>query len=319
MYRTLVSALALIAICAPAQATEAAAITDISAAQRRTISVSRAPVARPVVRRVTVQRSVSRRVVSQPRVSTRRVGVVKSPAGVPKSLKKVGGPISPKINPAIVQPKLGFGPGKINPSPKAGNFQFVKLPGNKVAPIMKGQKMLWIGGKWKKFLPLSAIGVVLLGGAYYYPDAYLSVGRPYCEGITPDGCRLNWQMVGFDDGGGEWQCVQYCQRPGAMPPPQTVAFAAPPPVPQGRCEITIYSEPNFASNAVPTGEDQPQLSLSGWQDQIASIQVKSGTWEVFTEEQYAGNAMRLSPGSYPTLAPEWTKRINSLQCIQPGN
>src|SRR5439155_16590481 len=185
--------------------------------------------------------------------------------------------------------------------------QFVKLSGNKVAPIMKGQKMVWIGGKWKKFLPLGAIGVVLIGGAYYYPDAYLSVGRPYCDGITPDGCRLNWQMVGFDDGGGEWQCVQYCQRPGAMPPPQTVAFAAAPPMPQGRCEITIYSEPNFASNAVPTGEDQPQLSLSGWQNQIASVEVKSGTWEMFTEEQYAGNGMRLPPGSYPALAPEWTK------------
>ena len=61
MYKTLVSALALVAICAPAQATEATAMTDISAAQRRSFSVSRAPVIRSAPR---VQRSVSRRVVT---------------------------------------------------------------------------------------------------------------------------------------------------------------------------------------------------------------------------------------------------------------
>ena len=39
---------------------------------------------------------------------------------------------------------------------------------------------------------------------------------------------------------------------------------------------------------------------------------------MFTEEQYAGGAMRLAPGTYPNLGPEWTKRINSFQCVQPG-
>jgi hypothetical protein len=27
--------------------------------------------------------------------------------------------------------------------------------------------------------------------------------------------------------------------------------------------------------------------------------------------------MRLDPGPYPNLPPEWTKRIGSFQCVQP--
>jgi len=28
--------------------------------------------------------------------------------------------------------------------------------------------------------------------------------------------------------------------------------------------------------------------------------------------------MRLAAGSYPMLAPEWSKRIGSFMCVQPG-
>ena len=198
-------------------------------------------------------------------------------------------------------------------------YPTVALRGNYLAPVYRGPRRLWWGGRWRSFVPLAALGAVAIGGAYYYPDAYVSVARPTCEGITPNGCRLNWQMVGFEDGGdGGYQCVQYCPRPGAMPPPRAVALTAAPP-PQGKCDITIYSEPKFASAAVPTGEDQPRLSESGWAQQIASVEVKSGTWDMFTEEQYGGNTMRMSPGSYPDLGPEWSKKISSFMCVEPSN
>jgi hypothetical protein len=334
MLKIVLSSLALAAMCMPAQANDTALITDISAAQKQAAPVKR--VAAPQVRRTAapqIRRTAAPRVSAQPRASRK---VVQPSSGVPKSGKKVSAPkvapainpnVAPKISP-VVNPNLGpkispsklvLGPGKVGPpKPLPANFAIAKVKNNIVAPVIKGPKMIWMGGGWKKFLPYTALGVVLVGGAYFYPDGYLTIGRPYCEGITPDGCRLNWQVVGFEDGGDAWQCVQYCPRPGAMPPPQTAAFAAPPPMPQGTCELTIFSEPNFASNPVTTGEDQPQLSQSGWQDQIASVQVKSGLWEMFTEEQYAGGAMRLAPGTYPNLGPEWTKRINSFQCVQPG-
>lgn len=217
--------------------------------------------------------------------------------------------------------KFQAGPGQINkvafkPAP---NVQFVKLGNNKSAMMWNsGPKKIWWGNKWKWFVPVSALGVVVLGGAYYYPYGYLAVSRPYCEGITPDGCRLNWQRVDFEDGDSEWQCVQFCRRPGNPPPPRTVALVAPPPVPQGgACQISIYSEPNFGGVNATASEEQPRLAENGWQNQVASVKVAAGTWDFFTDPEFTGETMRLAPGDYPTLAPEWSKKAGSFMCVQP--
>lgn len=216
--------------------------------------------------------------------------------------------------------RLGVGPGRPGGvRANRGNVNLARLANNRIAPIYRDQRRHWYRGSWRRFVPLAALGVAFIGGTYLYADGYLSVGRQYCDGVTPDGCHLNWRAVEFEGGGDEWQCVQYCPRPGAMPPPRTVALVAPPPPPQGRCEISIFSEPNFGSAPVTTGEDQEQLSESGWADQIASLDVKAGVWEVFTDEQFGGESMRLNPGQYPTLAPEFDRKIGSLMCVQPGN
>jgi hypothetical protein len=228
-------------------------------------------------------------------------------------------PTTLKVTPNLkVSPAVTLGPSKFSPviSPQ-NKFQYVKL-GNNFAPLWKQQHKIWFNGHWKVFVPFTALGVVLIGGGYYYPDAYVGFARPYCTGLTPDGCHLNWQQVNFEDGGADWQCVQFCPRPGAMPPPQAAALVAPPPVPQGSCEVTIYSDPAFAGTGVTTGEEQPTLSQSGWQNQIASIQVKSGTWDFFSDENFTGNTMRLQPGPYQDLGPDWTKKIGSFMCVQPG-
>jgi hypothetical protein len=225
-------------------------------------------------------------------------------------------------------PKLGVvnnnalkfkpGPGPVNKVAfKPANVQFVKL-GKINAPIWNGPKKIWWGNKWKVFVPLTALGVVALGGAYYYPDAYLTVARPYCEGITPDGCRLNWQRIDFEDGGCDWQCVQYCRRPGIPPPARTVAFVAPPPMAQGAaCELSIFSEPNFAGTNATANTEQPRLGEIGWQNQIASVRVASGTWDFFSDPEFTGDTMRLQPGEYADLGPQWSKHSGSFMCVQP--
>lgn len=231
------------------------------------------------------------------------------------------GPVTnpPTVKPPTVKaPHVPFksGPTKIG-TPKKITFPIIKLTNGKGWPIWKaGPKKIWVGGKWKVFVPFASIPVVLIGGGYYWPDAYVNVGRPYCEGITPDGCHLNWQLVRFEDGGGAYQCVHYCPRPNAPPPAQAAALVAPPPVPQsGACEVTIYSEPNFAGQDATTGDEQPALSQKGWQDQIASIRVTSGVWDFFSDENFTGNNMRLRPGTYQNLGPDWTKKINSFNCV----
>jgi beta/gamma crystallin len=323
------------AIPSLAQARDAAAITDFSAQTK--LYRQSAPA------RVNVVHTPHVNVVRTPRVNTVRSTTqfrsshtvnqsqyrklnVTGPSGGGAKFKKTLGPVggSKLVSPAVVGPanfgsKLKVGPGKINPGlAKPMNFPIVKLGNNKIAPIWKGPKKIWWGGKWKVFVPFTAVGAVLIGGGYFYPDAYVGLAGPACVGITPDGCRLNWQMVNFEDGGSDWQCVQFCPRPGAIPPPQATALVAPPAAPQGRCEVEIFAEPNFGGNGVPTGEEQPKLSESGWQNQIASLQVRAGTWDFYTEENFAGEAMRLPAGSYPTLTPEWNKRIGSFMCVQPG-
>ena len=106
----------------------------------------------------------------------------------------------------------------------------------------------------------------------------------------------------------DWQCVQFCRRPGNPPPPRTVALVAPPPMPQGgNCQISIYSEPNFGGTNASASEEQPRLNENGWQNQIASVKVAAGTWDFFSAPEFTGETMRLAPGDYPNLGPEWTQ------------
>src|SRR5215831_13784809 len=86
----------------------------------------------------------------------------------------------------------------------------------------------------------------------------------------------------------------------------------------GACQVTIFSEPNFGGLSAPTGDSQPNLSQTGWRDEIASIQVQAGTWDFFSDENFGGETIRLAAGPYPTLAPEWSKHIGSFMCVQPG-
>ena len=64
--------------------------------------------------------------------------------------------------------------------------------------------------------------------------------------------------------------------------------------------------------------DQPRLADNGWKNEISSIQVKAGTWDFFSEDEFAGENMRLAPGPYPELGPQWTKHIGSFMCVQGG-
>jgi len=189
---------------------------------------------------------------------------------------------------------------------------------NRFFPIVRAEKFIHMGGRNRFFVPLGALGAVLIGESYWNPDGYVSTAAPLCTGFTPDGCQLYWRMVDFVDGGGEPQCVQYCPLSG--PPPTQIATLPPPPPlpPEGTCQIAIFSDPNFAGTSAPTGDNQPNLSESGWQNAISSVQVQSGTWDFFTDDDYGGSTMRLTAGTYPTLTPDWDKKINSFMCVAPG-
>jgi hypothetical protein len=232
--------------------------------------------------------------------------------------------------PAVSQPAAGLTPGSqpvvLRPLPKASPGAFAQakpaFPAvqahDRFWPLHKDSHFMWLRGQRRLFTPVALLGVVLIDGAYWYPDAYVSTEGPACTGVTADGCQLQWRPVDLEDGGAEPQCVQYC--PQAGPPPDQVATLPPPaPIPQGgTCQTTIYSEPNFHGNSAPTGDSQPVLSPTGWQNEIQSVVVRAGTWDFFADENYGGESLRLGPGTYPMLAPEWTRHIGSFMCVEPG-
>jgi len=65
-------------------------------------------------------------------------------------------------------------------------------------------------GRWATLAAISTLGIFVFGGANYYPYAYISATGPYCEGVTEDGCVLEWTEVPTLEGPRLYQCVAYC-------------------------------------------------------------------------------------------------------------
>jgi hypothetical protein len=236
-------------------------------------------------------------------------------------------------------------PGRVTVGPGVRTTgRVVGIRGPTRVVVVRAPRRVWIGNTWRTFVPLAALTGVYLGSTYYAPYGYAAVSRPACRGITEDGCTLQWQDVPLDDGGSDLQCVQYCPPTmvGAAPPPAMATPVPPRVVPapatvgsvpmapvaaadadaqadaqvQG-CAMTVFAEANFSGISSPVQEDEPKLSEVGWQNEIGSIQIQSGTWEFFADEEYTGDAMRMKPGQYENLGPQWAKRIGSFMCISP--
>ena len=200
---------------------------------------------------------------------------------------------------------------------------------NQSVTIFRGPRHVWIGGVERSFVAASVLPGLYLGSDYYAPQGYIAVAQPACYGRTAEGCLLRWQQVPLESGGSDVQCVQLCHPGGlaqglAVEPTAAVAraFASEPLAPapdQARtasgCEVAIYADANFAGQSTATVENQPRLGDVGWKGEIASVQVKGGTWDFFTDDDYGGQTMRLPPGEYAQFGPPWTKQISSFMCL----
>jgi len=260
-----------------------------------------------------------------------------------KTLTQVPGSKTDKIGltkgPRDKTSKIGLTKG---PRDKTGKF--AKTDGRRRIGINRDRRRIFVNNRWRTLIPLIALGTFMYDDDTYYADGYVSMAEPGCTGYAEDGSRLRWMAVPTEDGGSEYQCVAYSTQrnrtvteievpdePVAeappMAPPSTTgvgpasepAVASPEPgaAPATGCELLIYSETNFKGLSAPSAENQSSLSEDGWQNEIASVQIKSGTWDFYSDEDYAGEMMRLSAGSYPTLDPKWTKHIGSFMCSAP--
>jgi hypothetical protein len=195
--------------------------------------------------------------------------------------------------------------------------------------IYRGNRRIWIADGWRTFVPIVAIGAWAWGADTLWADGYVSVASNACYGPTGDGCRLRWQQVDLVEGGTDFQCVQFCKQRNrtvaevdlsADETTGSAQAANPQDAGQGAqaaaraCDMTIYESAEFKGLSAQNQEDQPTLADDGWKDEISSIQINSGTWDFFTNENYAGDTMRLKAGQYAKLDPAWTKKIGSFLC-----
>lgn len=209
----------------------------------------------------------------------------------------------------------------------------IAVIGDRRVTVWRGPRRIWIGSGWRTLVPVTALGAIYIGSRYYDPDGYVAVARPRCSGFTEDGCRLEWRPITTADGFVEYQCVQYCPRgdlpppavvvappPQVTPPPQppVAVVSPPPPAPDApaKCRMTIFAEPGLTGLSAEVEDEEAQLSEAGWAKEIASIEIVSGTWEFFTEENFGGDMMRLGPGKYERLDPAWVRQISSFMCVE---
>jgi len=180
---------------------------------------------------------------------------------------------------------------------------------NRRVSTFTGRRFWWRGG-WHTLIGVGLLTGYAIGPDCYYPEGYVALAEPVCTGYTDDGCTLRWQDVAADDGSTIPSCVQFCPRVRKAVAPAPVAAA-----PRGGCEVEVFKDPNLAGGSFRTAEDQPLLN-DDWDKKIASINVISGTWDFTTEQQYNGDAMRLTPGTYRDLGPNWVDQISSFMCAQ---
>ena len=261
-----------------------------------------------------------------------------------KTLTQVPGSKTDKIG-LTKGPRDKTGNIGLTKGPRDKTGKFAKSDGRRRIGINRDRRRIFVNNRWRTLIPLIALGTFMYDDDTYYADGYVSMAEPGCTGYAEDGSRLRWMAVPTEDGGSEYQCVSYStqrnrtvteievpEEPMAEAPPvaepettgvgpanEPPAVASPvPAAPATGCELLIYSETNFKGLSAPSEENQSSLSEDGWQNEIASVQIKSGTWDFYSDEDYAGEMMRLSAGSYPTLDPKWTKHIGSFMCSAPA-
>jgi len=78
-------------------------------------------------------------------------------------------------------------------------------------------------------------------------------------------------------------------------------------------EMTVFKQPNFAGEALTIRDGDTNLAPERFHDQISSIVVNSGRWEVCTQPNFQGDCMTLVPGRYAALDPRLNHRIESMR------
>ena len=82
-------------------------------------------------------------------------------------------------------------------------------------------------------------------------------------------------------------------------------------------QITVYKDQDFRGQELAADTAVHDLTPVNFHDQISSIVVHSGSWEVCTQPAFQGDCVVLPAGSYPALPTRLNHRIESMREAPP--
>jgi len=82
-------------------------------------------------------------------------------------------------------------------------------------------------------------------------------------------------------------------------------------------QVTAFKDQNFKGPELALEQPATDLTRVNFHDQISSIVVHHGSWQVCTQPGYQGDCVVLQPGAYATLPARINHRIESMREI-PG-
>lgn len=83
---------------------------------------------------------------------------------------------------------------------------------------------------------------------------------------------------------------------------------------EGRGDVELFTGPEFAGSRVGVRRDLPSLDEGGFSDQVGSVIVNTGQWEMCVDANYRGRCTVFGPGRYPGLG-ALTNRLSSLRRV----
>ena len=78
-------------------------------------------------------------------------------------------------------------------------------------------------------------------------------------------------------------------------------------------QVSLYKDQNFRGPELALEESVHDLSRVNFHDQVSSIVVRSGAWEVCTQPSFQGECAVLPAGTYPALPTLLNHRIESIR------
>ncbi|MBD2483828.1 beta/gamma crystallin-related protein [Planktothrix sp. FACHB-1365] len=75
--------------------------------------------------------------------------------------------------------------------------------------------------------------------------------------------------------------------------------------------LVLFEHENFGGNSITIENDTSNLSDLGWNDKTSSVKIMSGEWQLWSNADFNGVALQLTPGDYPKLT-EIDGRFNDV-------